>query len=46
MIQVYAPSRVLLDRKGRALFVEPLKAVPAPTCDRWNDVLTRMECRK
>jgi len=46
MIRVYAPSRVLLDLKGRALAIEPLKAVRAPTCDRWNDVLARMECRK
>ena len=46
MIPLYAPSRVLLDVKGRALAIEPLKAVPAPTRDRWNDVLRRMECRK
>lgn len=38
MIPIYAPSRVLLDRKGRALAIEPLQAVtlPVPSLADWN----------
>lgn len=43
MIPIYAPSRVLLDQKGRALAIEPLKPVEAPGCPRWNRLRKSVE---